>query len=140
MKNSLTLLLYIYATVNDLKSKEKKEGQKNIPDDRMNYVFGQLPSLYYQNAGEDKVLMTKTNHKLPTYGVISHKNASFNAAKIENYYFQSIQSLNIYDPADLSQKDADALKGQKLRQDLLNEFRIIERANKLLKQSKQVVV
>jgi hypothetical protein len=140
LKNSLTLLLYIYATVNDLKSKEKKEGQKNIPDDRMNYVFGQLPSLYYQNAGEDKVLMTKTNHKLPTYGVISHKNASFNAAKIENYYFQSIQSLNIYDPADLSQKDADALKGQKLRQDLLNEFRIIERANKLLKQSKQVVV
>lgn len=136
LKNSLTLLLYIYATVNDLKSKVIKEGQKNIPDERMNYIFGQIPSLYYQEAGEDKILMSKTGRKISTYDVIAQKNSEFNPAKIENYYFQSIQSLNIYEPLDLTPKETELLKSPKLRNEMLAEFKIIKMANDLLKKSK----
>ena len=66
LKNSLTLLMYIYSTVNDLKSKQKSEGQKNIPDERMNKVFGKQDALYYQAPGEEKVLMTTSGKKMST--------------------------------------------------------------------------
>jgi hypothetical protein len=136
LKNSLTLLLYIYSSVNDLKSKQQSEGQINIPDDRMNYIFGQLPALYYQEEGQEKVLMSKAGHKMPTYAVVSGKNSKFNPEKIENYYFQSIQSLNIYNEGDLTTKEQELLKSAKLRADLLAEYKIIETANKLLKKAK----
>jgi len=134
LKNSLTLLLYIYATVNELKSKLPSEGQKNIPDERMNFIFGKLPALYYQQSGEDKQLMINSGHNMTTYDVVSGKNPKFNSNKIENYYFRSIQSINIYQVEDLSTKDVDLLKKQK--DELLAEFYIIEKANILLKKIK----
>lgn len=136
LKNSLTLLMYIYAGVNNLKSKTPSEGQKNIPDDRMNKVFGKLNALYYHEPGQDKILMTAAGKKLSTYDVVSGKNNDFNPGKIENYYFQSIQSLNIYDASDLSKSDAAKLADDRVRNDLLKEYTIIERANKLLKSKK----
>lgn len=134
LKNSLTLLLYIYSTVNELKSKLPSEGQKNIPDERMNFIFGKLPALYYQESGEDKQLMTNSGHNMTTYDVVSGKNPKFNPNKIENYYFRSIQSINIYQVEDLSAKDVDLLK--KHKDELLSEFYIIEKANILLKKIK----
>jgi len=136
LKTSLTLLMYIYAGVNNLKSKSPSEGQKNIPDDRMNKVFGKLNALYYHEPGQNKVLMSTSGKKLSTYDVVSGKNNQFNSSKIENYYFQSIQSLNIYDVGDLSKSDLTKLSDDKLRNELLNEYYIIERANKLLKLKK----
>lgn len=137
LKNSLTLLMYIYAAENNLKSKVASEGQKNIPDDRMNKVFGKIPSLYYHEAGQDKVLMSKSGKKLTTYDVVSGKNTEFNPSKIQNYYFQSLQSLNIYEAADLTKSDLSTLNDSTVRNDLLKEFFIIEKANKLLKLSKK---
>lgn len=133
LKNSLTLLMYIYATVNNLKSKAQSEGQKNIPDPRMNYVFGKMEALYYQAPDSDKVLMKKSGHKMNTYEVVSGKNSKFNPSKIENYYFQSMQALNIYEVADLTKKDADSLLDASIRNELLAEYKIIEKANTLLK-------
>jgi len=78
LKNSLTLLMYIYAVKNNLKSKVPSEGQKNIPDDRMNKVFGKTNALYYHEPGQNKVLMSKSGKKLTTYDVVSGKNNSFN--------------------------------------------------------------
>jgi hypothetical protein len=129
--------MYIYAAENNLKSKVASEGQKNIPDDRMNKVFGKTPSLYYHEAGQDKILMTKHGKKLSTYDVVSGKNTEFNASKIQNYYFQSIQSLNIYETADLTKSDLSVLNDAAVRKDLLREFYIIEKANKLLKLNKK---
>src|SRR4029078_5454212 len=61
LKNSLTLLINIYTAVNNLKSKEAREGQKNVPDDRMNMVFGEMDALYYQDATDTpKILMSKS--------------------------------------------------------------------------------
>lgn len=133
LKNSLTLLMYIYATVNNLKSKEKSEGQKNIPDDRMNYIFGDLNSLYYQDLGKPKKLMSKTENQMSTYQVVSNKNKNFNPEKIENYYFQSIQSLNYYEKNDLSDKDSKNLSNDKIKKELLQEYELIERANQNLR-------
>jgi hypothetical protein len=133
LKNSLTLLMYIYAVTNNLKSKVQSEGQKNIPDDRMNRVFGKSNALYYHEPGQSKVLMTTAGKKLSTYDVVSGKNNEFNPSKIENYYFQSIQSLNIYENADLSKSDLEKLSDDKIRNQMLKEFFIIEKANKLLK-------
>lgn len=133
LKNSITLLMYIYASVNHLKSTEASEGQKNIPDDRMNQIFGDNTALYYQEAGSDKVLMSSTKHKLSTYDVVSGKNSKFNPDKIENYYFQSLQSLNIYNESDLPAKDKSNLANPNIRKELLAEYEIIERANELLK-------
>lgn len=133
LKNSITLLMYIYASVNHLKSKEVSEGQKNIPDDRMNTIFGKNTALYYQEPGTEKVLMSKSGHTLSTYDVVSGKNAKFNPDKIENYYFQSLQSLNIYNEEDLPPKDRQALLNPAIRKELLAEYEIIERANELLK-------
>lgn len=133
LKNSITLLMYIYAAVNNLKSKVPGEGQKNIPDDRMNKVFGDNLALYYHETGSDKVLMTKSGKKLSTYEVVSGKNESFNPTKIQNYYFQSIQSLNIYENSDLSKSDLALLNDADVRKSLLKEYYIIKRANKLLK-------
>lgn len=137
LKNSITLLMYIYASVNQLKSKEVSEGQKNIPDERMNNVFGKQIALYYQEPGEDKVLMTKSGQSLSTYDVVSGKNGKFNSDKIENYYFQSLQSLNIYNDEDLTAKDRQNLLSPNIRKELLAEYEIIERANELLKVKKQ---
>jgi hypothetical protein len=133
LKNSLTLLMYIYCTVNNLKSKVPSEGQKNLPDERMDFVFGSLHSLYYQQAGKEKILMSKSGQKLSTYAVVSGKNTKFNPEKIENYYFQAIQSLNIYEVADLTKKDSDNLLSPTLRAELLAEYSVIETANNLLK-------
>ncbi len=133
LKNSTTLFMYIYSSVNHLKSKEASEGQKNIPDDRMNTVFGKNIALYYQEPGEDKVLMSKSGQNLSTYDVVSGKNTKFNSEKIENYYFQSLQSLNIYKEEDLTAKDRQSLASPALRKELLAEYEIIERANELLK-------
>jgi hypothetical protein len=133
LKNSLTLLMYIYAVTNNLKSKVQSEGQKNIPDDRMNKVFGKSNALYYHEPGQNKVLMTTAGKKLSTYDVVSGKNNDFNPNKIENYYFQSIQSLNIYENSDLSKSDLTKLSDDKVRNEMLKEFFIIEKANRLLK-------
>ena len=133
LKNSITLFMYIYSSVNHLKSKEASEGQKNIPDDRMNIVFGNNIALYYQEPGKDKVLMTKSGQSLSTYDVVSGKNSKFNPKKIENYYFQSLQSLNIYNEEDLTAKDRQNLLSENIRKELLAEYKIIERANELLK-------
>lgn len=138
LKTSLTLLMYIYCTVNNLKSKEPSEGQKNIPDSRLNNVFGSLNSLYYQEVGQPKVLMSKSGHKLSTYAVVSGKNNQFNPEKIENYYFQAIQSLNIYDVVDLNDTDTTVLLSDSLRAELLEEFKIIKAANNLHKLNKKV--
>ncbi len=133
LKNSLTLMINIYNAVNDLKSKEPREGQKNIPDERMNTVFGEMDALYYQDATDSpKILMTKSGKKLSTYAVVAGKNARFNPSKIENYYFQSILSLNVYDESDLSKEDISKLTDATFRQELLREFEMIERAKKLL--------
>lgn len=137
MKNSLTLLINIYNAVNDLKSKVEREGQKNIPDERMNHVFGELDALYYQAADEPKILMTKSGKKLSTYAVVSGKNSRFNPSKIENYYFQSILSLNVYEHKDLSEKDIEKLSDANVRQDILQEYLIIEKASELLQQKKK---
>lgn len=136
LKKSITLLMYIYADVNHLKSKKVSEGQKNIPDDHMNKVFGKNIALYYHEPGTDKVLMSKSGKKLTTYDVVSGKNTRFNQDKIENYYFQSLQSLNIYEPSDLSKSDIEMLSNEELRKELLEEYYIIERANKLWKLNK----
>ena len=133
LKNSITLLMYIYASVNHLKSTEASEGQKNIPDDRMNLIFGKNTALYYQEPGTEKVLMSKSGQSLSTYDVVSGKNSKFNSNKIENYYFQSLQSLNIYNEEDLPAKDRQNLASPNIRKELLAEYEIIERANKLLK-------
>lgn len=134
LKTSVTLLMYIYCTVNNLKSKEQSKGQINIPDDRMNNVFGKLNSLYYQEAGSPKTI---NNKKLSTYAVVSGKNTDFNPEKIENYYFQAIQSLNIYEAKDLAEADAKSLKNDKLRAELLEEFYLIKAANNLHKKNKK---
>ncbi|HSW75821.1 MAG TPA: hypothetical protein VLG50_02160 [Candidatus Saccharimonadales bacterium] len=136
LKNSLTLLLYIYSTVNGLKSKEQSEGQKNIPDDRMNKIFGKQNALYYQEPDKDKVLMTTSGKKLSTYAVVSGKNSRFKQDKIENYYFQSIISLNIYELDDLDADSKKHLIDSDFRKALLNEFLLIENANKLNKVKK----
>ncbi len=133
LKNSITLLMYIYASVNHLKSTETSEGQKNIPDERMNTVFGKNIALYYQEPGSEKVLMSKSGQNLSTYDVVSGKNSKFNSDKIENYYFQSLQSLNIYNDADLTPKDRQNLSNPSIRKELLAEYEIIEKANNLLK-------
>ena len=137
LKNSITLLMYIYATVNHLKSTQISEGQKNIPDDRMNTVFGKNIALYYQEPNSPKVLMDKSGQKLSTYAVVSGKNSQFTPEKIENYYFQSLQSLNIYNDADLPEKDRKTLLSPNFRKELLAEYEIIERANELLKTNKK---
>ena len=133
LKNSITLLMYIYSSVNNLKSKVVSEGQKNIPDDRMNTIFGKNTALYYQEPGSPKVLMSKSGQNISTYAVVSGKNSNFNQDKIENYYFQSLQSLNIYNEEDLSAKDRQTLANPNIRKELLAEYEIIERANELLK-------
>jgi hypothetical protein len=99
----------------------------------MDFVFGSLHSLYYQQAGKEKILMSKSGQKLSTYAVVSGKNTKFNPEKIENYYFQAIQSLNIYEVADLTKKDSDNLLSPTLRAELLAEYSVIETANNLLK-------
>lgn len=133
LKNSLTLLLYIYSNVNDLKSKVQGEGQKNQPDAKLDYIFGQIPALYIQREGEEKVLNTT---KATTYDVVGDKNSKFNRKKIENYYFQSIKSINEYCEKDLSEKDRLLLSNQKLRDELLAEYKMIEAANNLLKKQR----
>ena len=133
LKNSLTLLLYIYSHVNDLKSKTPKEGQKNIMNDFLNRIFGQMPSLYLQLEDEEKIINTT---KTTTFDVVSAKNIKFNPTKIENYYFQSILSLNVYSDKDLNVKDRDVLATPKLRNELLAEYKMIEAANKLLKKQR----
>ena len=127
------MLLYIYASVNGLKSKEKSEGQKNIPDERMNKVFGKELALYYQDPSTPKVLMTTAKKNMNTYAVVSNKNSKFSPDKIENYYFQSIISLNIYDVDDLDDKSKKALSDVNVRKALLAEYELIEKANKLHK-------
>lgn len=136
LKNSLTLLMYIYFSVNALKSTEKAKGHLNIPDDRMNNAFGTVSALYYQEANQPKILMTKSGNDLHTYAVVSGKNTSFNPEKIENFYFKAIQSLNIYEEKDLPVKDAKKLLDDDLRQELLQEYYLIEAANNLLKKNK----
>ena len=131
LKNSLTLLMYIYAKVNPLKSKVKGEGQMNIPDDRMNTVFGKMEALYFQAPGEKKVLMSASGKKLSTFAVVSEKNSKFNPEKIENYFFQSLISLNYYENDHVSEKDVKQLSDPQFRKDLLKEYYIIEKANKL---------
>ena len=138
LKNSLTLLMYIYAGINKLKSKVASEGQKNIPDDRMNHIFGKLLALYYQEPNSPKILMSKSGQKMTTYEVVAGKNSKFNPAKIENNYFQSIQSLNIYEAADLNEKDISLLNNPNIRKELLEEYKMIERANTLLKSKKSL--
>lgn len=136
LKNSLTLLMYIYFNVNALKSTEKSKGHLNIPDERMNNAFGKLDSLYYQEANQPKILMTKSGEKMNTYAVVSGKNTSFNPSKIENFYFKAIQSLNIYEEKDLTPKEVALLANDSLRQELLQEYYLIDAANNLLKKSK----
>lgn len=136
LKNSLTLLMYIYFKVNSLKSTKKSEGHLNIPDERMNNAFGLIPALYYQEANQPKILMTKSGKKLETYAVVAGKNTLFNPERIENFYFKAIQSLNIYEEKDLAPKDSEKLLDDKLRQELLEEYYLIEAANDLLKPSK----
>lgn len=133
LRNSLTLLMIIYSLVNDLKSKAAKEGHQNIPDARMNKVFGEQTALYYQEGKSPKVLMKKSGKDMTTYEVVSNKNESFNANKIENYFFQSILSLNFYKPADLDTNSIKTLSDENVKLELLEEFKTLELVNKILK-------
>jgi hypothetical protein len=128
LKNSLTLLMNIYPKVNDLKSKTPKEGQKNIPDARMNKVFGDQPALYFEN----RTLMKHSGQSLSTYDMLSRKHSAFDRSKIQNYFFQSILSLNTYKPVDLESKDITDLSDEGVREELIEEFMIIKLANDLL--------
>lgn len=136
LKNSLTLLMYIYFKVNSLKSTKKSEGHLNIPDDRMNNAFGSVIALYYQEANQPKILMSKSGKKMETYAVVAGKNTSFNPERIENFYFKAIQSLNIYEEKDLTEKDINKLSDDAFRQELLQEYYLIKAANDLLTPSK----
>ena len=140
--NSVRLLMYIYTNANDMKSKEPKKGQINIPDNLFNEIFGKLPALYYDEPNEsnknknNKVLMDNSGHEMTTYDVISNKIPKFNRNEIANYFLNSLVSLNVYTNDDLSDKDSKFLSNENNRAKLLREYEIIESANKLYKPKK----
>lgn len=121
LKNSITVLLYIYSYHNGLQS--QNNGQYTNADDYMKSVFGgDIPADFYKQ-GSSKYLMSDAVKKglikkeMNVFDVVKKKDKKFDPNKQFNiYYFQNIISLMYYSKKYL-EEDAD--KSDKNLQDQL---------------------
>jgi hypothetical protein len=149
LRNSITLLFYIYMKNNDLQEKENK--QYSHFDDFMNKIFVEMDSEFYINDNHNKMLMSEAieqgiiEYPLSTQDVIRLKRPEFNQdntpikiktsddliyrKSFKNYYFQLLASNNFYSKNDLIRLNKidclDILNDETIQKQMIEEYNII---------------
>ena len=145
LRNTNTLLFYIYAHANQLQSEIDSRFARS--DDVMNQAFGgQIPAALYAVADADGKQVKFTMDQavasgyipapMNTYQVIAEKRTrdigrnDFDPNNFNTYFYQNISSYNYYPKSILQQPEfknaADALARADMRQQMLNEFYIVK--------------
>ena len=147
LRNSLTLLLFIYHRNNNLQEKENK--QYSHFDDFMNKIFTEMDSEFYLDVNNGKILMTEAiergiiNYPLSTQEVIRLKRPEFNQddtriktkdnfiyrKSYPNFYIQLLASNNYYSKNDLIRLDyidiLEAINNEFIVKQMIEEHNII---------------
>ena len=110
LRNTNTMLFYIYAHANELQDKENAQYVRS--DDIMTTSFGgQIPAAFYSIKVGKKTSKTPMDQAVAggigpfnTYDVIrsSPGYAYFNPAEFNTYFFQNIAAANYYSKGDLT--------------------------------------
>lgn len=149
LRNSITLLFYIYMKNNNLQ--EKENSQYSHFDDFMNKIFVEMYSEFYTDLNYGKMLMIEAiergiiEHPLSTQDVIRLKRPEFNqddtSIKIKasndliyrksfkNYYTQLLASNNFYSKGDLIRLNKieilKILDNESIQKQMIEEYNII---------------
>ncbi len=142
LKNSATMLFFIYAHENKLQ--DETNGSLAKSDNVLNHVFGgQIPSAFYRYIGPDgkkvKITMKDAIEKglitkpLNTFDVIKAVDPKFDPNRFNTYFFQNMAGNNIYSGDFLNKPEladiATALNKEEIRNAMLQEHNYIKQAS-----------
>lgn len=136
LRNSFQLIWFLAIYYNEMQNPEDKTTLK--PNKAMAEIFGSpdYPSRYINVMSDDgKFSTTKNTEGLSTFEVMEYrsrelekKEKGFDRECFKIYCFPAILSLNIYKSGDLVEDIRETLKSEPLRQQLLKEYQILQKA------------
>lgn len=121
LKNTLTLLMYSYSNINEL-----RQGQFVKTDEIMNKAFNSdIPAQYFIGPNNSKMLMDEAigkgliSQSLNTFESVKLRNANFNCNEFKNYFIQCFQMFNVTKLTD------DVLENKEFTDELCREYELI---------------